>query len=139
MVPHDALYIGVPLVLNCTVVASCAVGLKGEIANAVGAEILSLPNTANFGDAVATPSMVQDDPMAAVAVNRPPAVIAPHLALQVTGTEAVNCCVFPSVVVADSGVITIGETMVRLAVAVPLPSPAVAFTVQVVLGYSGAL
>jgi hypothetical protein len=104
-----------------------------------GAATLSLPYTVNFGETVATPSIVQDVPTAAVAVKSPPAVIVPHFALQITGAEAVNCWVCPGDVVAETGVITIGETIVRLDVAVPLPSVAVAFMVQAVLGYSGAL
>jgi hypothetical protein len=83
--------------------------------------------------------MVQYVPKVAVAVNRPLAVIVPHFALHVTGTEAMNCCVFPSTVVADGGVKTMGETMANLAVAVPLPLLPVAVTVQVVLGYNGAV
>jgi hypothetical protein len=52
---------------------------------------------------------------------------------------AVNCWVLPCGVFADTGVITMGDTTVTLAVALPLPSVAVAFTLQVVLGYKGAL
>jgi hypothetical protein len=139
IVPHEAVYVGLPLVLNCTVAPSCTVGFRGEIANPVDPATLSLPYTVNFGETVAVPTMVQDVPTVAVAVKRPLAVIVPHFAVQATGAEVVNCCVCPSTVVADTGVITIGETIVRLAVAVPLPSAAVAFIVQVVLGYSGAL
>jgi len=82
---------------------------------------------------------VQGVPIAAVALKRPPAVTEPHFALQVTGAEALNCCVDPSGVVAETGVMMIGDTRVTLAFALPLPSFAVAVTTQVVLGYSGAL
>lgn len=78
-------------------------------------------------------------PIAAVAVKRPPGVIVPHFATQVTGMEAVNCCVDPSGVVAATGVMMIGDTTVIFAVALPLPFVAVAVTTQVVLGYSGAV
>ena len=78
-------------------------------------------------------------PIAAVAVKRPPAVIVPHFTVQFTGTEALNCCVDPSGVVAATGVMMIGDTTVISAVALPLPSVAVAVTTQVVLGYSGAV
>jgi hypothetical protein len=78
-------------------------------------------------------------PIAAVAVKRPPDVIVPHFATQVTGTEAVNCCVDPSGVVAATGVMTIGDTTVMFAVALSPPLVAVAVTAQVVLGYSGAV
>jgi hypothetical protein len=69
-------------------------------------------------------------PTAAVAVNSPEAVIDPHAAVQVTGALAVNCCVWPCGVVADTGVITMGETTFTLAVALPLPFVAVAVIVQ---------
>jgi hypothetical protein len=95
---------------------------------------LSLPYTVNFVEPVAMPSMVHEVPAAAVAVKRPAAVMVPHLALQVTGADAVNCCVAPSAVVAETGVITMGETILRAALALPLPFVAVAVTVQVVVG-----
>jgi hypothetical protein len=83
--------------------------------------------------------MVQSVPIAAVAVKRPPEVIVPHFAVQFTGMEAVNCCVDPCGVVADTGVMTIGETTVISAVALPLPPVAVAVTTQPVLAYNDAL
>jgi hypothetical protein len=88
---------------------------------------------------VAIPSMVQLEPTAALAVNRPPVVMDPHLAVQVTGALAVNCWVFPCGVLAETGDMVMGETIVTLAVAAPLPLVAVAVTVQVVVGYKGAL
>lgn len=62
----------------------------------------------------------------------------PQPAVHVTGALALNCCVCPCGVVAETGVITIGETTVTLAVPLPLPFVAVAVIVQT-LGYSGAL
>jgi hypothetical protein len=82
---------------------------------------------------------VQDLPIAAVAVKRPPEVIVPHCTVQFTGLEALNCCVDPCGVIAATGVMMIGETTVIFAVALPLPSVAVAVTTQVRLGYSGAV
>jgi len=52
---------------------------------------------------------------------------------------AVNCWVCPNAVDADTGVITMGETRVSWAFALSPPLVAVAVTVQVVLGYNGAL
>jgi hypothetical protein len=62
----------------------------------------------------------------------------PQPAVQVTGALALNCCVCPCGVVAETGVITIGETTLTLAVALPLPSVAVAVIVHT-LGYRGAV
>ena len=59
-------------------------------------------------------------------------MIDPHFADHVTGMLAENCCVFPCDVAAETGVITIGDTTVKLAVAFPLEL--VAVTVQVVWG-----
>jgi hypothetical protein len=78
-------------------------------------------------------AMVQLDPTVPLAVNRPVALMLPHFAVHVTGMLAVNCCVFPCGVLADTGVITIGDTTVTLAVALPLPLVAVAVTLQVVV------
>src|SRR3954470_4678584 len=83
--------------------------------------------------------MVQLVPTVPLAVYRPLALMVPHLAVHVTGMLAVNCCVCPCGVFADTGVMMIGETTVTFAVLVPLPFVAVAVTVQVVLAYSGAL
>jgi hypothetical protein len=69
-------------------------------------------------------------PTGALAVYRPPLVIVPHLAVHVTGALAVNCWVCPWGVVADTGVITMGDTTFTLAVALPLPLVAVAVMVH---------
>ena len=45
MVPHEAVYVGLPLVLNCTVPPSLTVGLSGEMANEEGEETMSNPYT----------------------------------------------------------------------------------------------
>ena len=58
----------------------------------------------------------------------------PHFAVQVTGILAVNCWVCPCGVLAETGVITMGETTVTVAEAAPLPLVAVAVTLQVELG-----
>jgi hypothetical protein len=87
---------------------------------------------------VAIPSMVQFDPTGPLAVYSPAEVMLPHLAIHVTGTLAVNCCVLPCAVLAEMGVITIGETIVMDALALPLPLVAVAVTLHVVVGYKGA-
>ena len=84
------------------------------------------------------PSIVQYWPTGALAVYSPEESIDPQAAVQVTGALAVNCCVCPCGVVADAGVITMGETTLTLAFALPLPSVAVAVIVQT-FGYSGAL
>jgi hypothetical protein len=83
-----------------------------------------------LGLPVAIPSTVQKVPTDPEAVKRPPAVIEPQAAIQVTGTLAANCCVIPKGVVADTGVITIGETTVTAATERPLPSVAFAVMVQ---------
>lgn len=80
------------------------------------------------------PSMVQFDPTVPLAVKRPVALIVPHFAVHVTGMLAVNGCVFPCGVLADAGVITIGEITFTIALAAPVPFVAVAVTLQVVLG-----
>ena len=78
-------------------------------------------------------------PTVPLAVYRPVELMVPHFAVHVTGMFAVNCCVCPCGVFADGGVITIGDTTVTAAATLPLPLVAVAVTLQVVLGYSGAL
>src|SRR5579863_2363993 len=45
MVPQEEVYVGVPVVLNCTVPPAVTVGFSGEIANWVGAETISYPYT----------------------------------------------------------------------------------------------
>ncbi len=87
-----------------------------------------------FGDVAAMASMVQLDPTAPLAVYRPVELMVPHFAVQVTAMLAVNCCVLPCGVLAETGVITIGETTLIVAVAAPLPLVAVAVTLHVVLG-----
>ena len=87
-----------------------------------------------LGDVVAMPSMVQFEPTVPLAVYSPLALMVPHFAIQVTGMLAVNCCVWPCGVLAETGVITMGDTTVTLALALPLPSVAVAVTLQVVVG-----
>ena len=61
---------------------------------------------------------------------KPPLVIDPHDALQVTAVFAVNCCVCPCGVLAEAGVIVIGEVTFAVVEAVPVPLVAVAVTVQ---------
>jgi hypothetical protein len=78
--------------------------------------------------------MVQLDPTVPLAVKRPDALMVPHFAVQVTGMLAVNCCVLPCGVLAETGVITIADTTVTAALTLPLPFVAVAVTLQVVLG-----
>jgi hypothetical protein len=87
---------------------------------------------------IAIPSIVQYFPTAALAVYSPPEVIDPHAAVHVTGALAVNCCVCPCGVIAETGVITIGDTTEGFVVAVWPPLVAVAVMVQT-LGYRGAL
>jgi hypothetical protein len=139
MLPQEAVKVALLLAVNCCVAPSLTVGFSGEIANVEGAETTSYPYTVYSGATVATPSTVQGVPIAAVAVKRPLEVIVPHLAVQLTGAEAVNCCVDPSGVVAETGVMTIGETTVIFDVALSPPLVAVAVTSQVALGYSGAV
>lgn len=83
---------------------------------------------------MAIPSMVQREPGVLDAVNNPAALMAPHFADHVTGALAVNCNVPPSGTVPDTGVITMGETMLTAVLAVCVPLVAVAVTVQDVLG-----
>ena len=83
---------------------------------------------------VAIASIVQLVPTVALALYRPVVEMEPHLALHVTGMLAVNCCVFPCGVLADAGVIVIGDVTVTLAVTLPVPLVALAVTVHVVLG-----
>jgi hypothetical protein len=79
-------------------------------------------------DAVAV--MVQL-PVLAGAVKSPVPSIEPQEAAQVTGWLAENCCVRFTAVVAEEGVIVIGEVTVAVPLAVRLlPSVAVAVTVQ---------
>ena len=87
-----------------------------------------------FGVPVAIPSIVQFVPTVPLAVYKPLGLIVPHLAVHVAGTLALNCWVPPCGVLADTGVITIGDTTVTFAEALPLPSVAVAVMVQVVVG-----
>ena len=57
----------------------------------------------------------------------------PQLAVvivQVIGTLALNCCVLFCGVVAYCGVMVIGDTTLTMLLALPLPSVAVAVTVQ---------
>ena len=65
-------------------------------------------------------------------------MIEPHFAAQVTDALAVNCCVCPWGVIADTGVMTMGETTFGFVVAVWPPLVAVAIMVHN-FGYSGAL
>jgi len=83
---------------------------------------------------VAIASMVQLDPTVPLAVKRPAALMVPHFAVQLTGMLAVNCCVLPCGVLADTGVMTIADTTLIEALALPLPLVAVAVTLHVVLG-----
>ena len=82
---------------------------------------------------VAIASMVQLVPTVPLAVNKPLELMLPHFAVQDTGMLALNCCVCPCGVFADTGVITIGDATVTLAVALPLPFVAVAVTLHVVV------
>jgi len=83
---------------------------------------------------VAIASMVQLDPTVPLAVKRPAALMVPHFAVQLTGILAVNCCVLPCAVLADTGVMTMADTTATAPLAVPLPLVAVAVTLHVVLG-----
>ena len=64
-------------------------------------------------------------------------MIVPHAAVQVTGAEALNCCVLPCGVLAETGDMIIGETTITFVVPVAPPLVAFAVTVQVA-GYSPA-
>lgn len=65
--------------------------------------------------------------------------MAPQAAVQFTGMLAVRICVLPCARRGVAGDIPMGETTVTGALAAPLPSLAVAVTLQVVLGYRGAV
>jgi hypothetical protein len=131
MVPQEAENVALLLAVNCCVAPSVTVGRIGVTVSGAGAgPILSYPYTVYFGFPVAIPSTVQKVPTDPAAVKRPPAVIEPQPAVHATGTLAVNCCVIPRGVVADTGVIMIGETTVTVAVELPLPLVAFAVTVQ---------
>ena len=75
--------------------------------------------------------MVQLLPTGALAVKRPVEEMVPHLvAAHVTGTPAVNCCVPFCGVLGPAGEMVMGETTLMVVDATPLPSVAVAVTVQ---------
>ena len=99
----------------------------------VGAVIVSNVYAVYFTVPVAIASMVQLVPTVPLAVYRPPELMVPHFAVHETGIFAVNCCVFPCGVLADVGVMVIGEVTVTLAPTLPVPLVAFAVTVHVVV------
>jgi hypothetical protein len=141
IVPQEVVKLAPLLAVNCCVPPSVTVGDRGLMVNVVvpGAAIVSNPYAVYFTVPVAIASMVQLVPTVPLAVNRPVELMVPHLAVHDTGMLAVNCWVCPCGVLADGGVMMIAETTVTFAVLLPLPFVAVAVTVQVVLGYSGAV
>jgi len=131
--PHDAAHVDGTLDVNCCCVPAGNVGLRGVMVSEVdGAAIESNPYAVYFVVPLAMASMVQFVPTVPLAVNRPVALIVPHFAVQVTGMLAVNCCVCPCGVLADTGVITMADTTVMPALALLLEF--VAVTLHVVLG-----
>jgi hypothetical protein len=136
-VPQVFVQVEAVLAVNCCVAPSFTVALMGLSVKAppvVGAVIVSKPYAVYCGAVVAMASMVQLEPAVPLAVYNPVELMVPHFAVQVTGMLAENCCVLPWGVLADDGVITIGETTLTVAVALPLPLVAVAVTLQVVEG-----
>jgi hypothetical protein len=125
------------LALNCCVPPSVTDGLVGEIVN-VELPIVSEANAVYAGDPVAIASMEHFDPAVPLAVNNPPALIVPHVALHVTAAFAVNCCACPCAVEADAGVMLIGDVIVTVVPALPAPVVEVAVTVHEP-GASGAV
>lgn len=140
MAPHEAVKFAALLDVNCCVPPSVTVGDRGLRVKVVdpGAAIVSYPYAVYCTVPVAIASMVQLVPTVPLAVKRPVALMVPHLAVHVTGIFALNCCVCPCGVFADTGDMTIGETIVTLAVLLPLPLVAVPVIVHDVLGWSGA-
>jgi hypothetical protein len=136
MVPQDAVKLAALLAVNCFVAPSVMVGDNGLMLKVVdtGAVIESYPYAVYFTVPDAIASMVQLVPTVPLAVYRPVALMVPHFAVHVTGMFAVNCCVCPCGVFADTGVMMMAETTVTFAVLVPLPLVAVPVTVHVVLG-----
>ena len=64
------------------------------------------------------------------AVKRPLLLMEPHEALHVTDSFAENCWVWLTLVLVEDGVMVMGEEMVMLVLAWPLPSLALPVTLQ---------
>ena len=114
IVPQDDVQVAGTFAVNDWDAPSATVGVRGEIISAGTAPMVSttLVVYAFPEDAVAV--IVQAPPAATEAVKRPPAVMLPQLAAQVTGALAVNCCVRPSAVLALAGEMVMGEVTVAV-------------------------
>lgn len=95
-----------------------------------GGAMTSSPKKWYLVPLAAVASILQVVPTAADAVNRPLALIDPQVAVHVTGTEGVNCCVLPWGVLTTAGVKEIGDVIVTFATAALPPAFGVAVTVQ---------
>lgn len=139
IVPQEAIHVAFTLEVNCCVAFSSRLGLSGEIVKAVGAPTVSMALAVYAVPPVPVAVTVHALPCVAEAVKRPAALMVPHDADHATDMFAVNCCVWPSGVVALAGEIAIGDVTVALVDAV-WPLPSVAFAVMVHdVGNSGAV
>ena len=85
MVPQDAVNVAAALPANCCVAFSATVGFSGAIVNGPAVPTVSVAVAWATGPEVVVAVIVQTLPTEAEAVNKPPELMVPHEADQVTG------------------------------------------------------